>query len=58
MFQYALKGRRGEKGILKITKSEQLGKGVIKVPLQYTEEFKSFFEKNKINYKNCMALVY
>lgn len=58
MFQYALKGRRGEKGLLKITKSEQLGKGVIKAPLQHSEEFKSFFEKNKINYKNCMTLFY
>ncbi len=58
MFQYALRGRRGEKGLLEVTNSVLLGKGVIKVPLEYAEEFKEFFEKNKINYKIYNGLYY
>lgn len=58
MFQYALHGRRGEKGLLEITNSISLGKGVVKVPLEHSEEFKEFFEKNKINYKIHKCLIY
>jgi predicted nucleotidyltransferase len=58
MFQYALQGRRGEKGMMEITGSSSLGKGVIRVPLGYSEEFKDFFEKNKIKYKVNKILRY
>ncbi len=58
MLQYALHGRRGEKGIIKITNSMSIGKGVIKVPLESSEEFKEFFEKNNVDYKIHKCLLY
>jgi len=58
MLQYALHGRRGEKGIINDTKSSSIGKGVIKVPLESSEEFREFFEKNNINYKIHKCLLY
>jgi len=58
MFQYSMRGRGGEKGMLEITKSKLCGKGVIMVPLFYTEDFKEFFEKNKIKYKIYTGLYY
>lgn len=58
MFQYALNGRRGEKGMTHLTGSIALGRGAIKVPLEHSEEFKDFFEKNKINYKINRGLLY
>jgi len=58
MFQYALQGRRGEKGLLEITNSISLGRGVIKVPLQHAEEIKEFLEKNKIECKIYKVLCY
>ncbi len=58
MFHYSLRGRRGQKGLLYLSKSISLGKGVIKVPLQYSEEFKEFFEKNNIKYKIYHGLLY
>jgi len=58
MFQYALNGRRGEKGVVSFTNSVSLGRGAIKVPLEYSEEFKDFLEKNKIDYKINKSLIY
>ena len=58
MFQYALQGRRGEKGLFEITDSIPLGRGVIKVPLQHAEEIKEFLEKNKVEYKIYRVLCY
>jgi len=58
MFRYALRGRRGQKGLLEINKCEQLGRGVIKVPLEHSEELKSFFEKQKIRYNAHACLFY
>ena len=58
MFQYALRGRRGEKGIIEITKSVSIGRSAVKVPLEHSEEFKEFFEKNKIDYKINKGLIY
>ncbi len=58
MFQYALRGRRGEKGIIEITKSVSIGRSAVKVPLEHSEEFKEFFEKNKIGYKIYRSLIY
>ncbi len=58
MIHYALHGRREAKGLMELFNSAYLGKGVIKVPLQYSEEFKELFEKNKINYKITKILCY
>ena len=58
MFQYALKGRRGQKGILELKGLEHLGSGVIKVPLENSEEFKEFLEKNNIIYQIYKGLFY
>jgi hypothetical protein len=41
-----------------VSNSVSLGKGAVRVPLQYSEEFKEFFEKNKINYKITKILCY
>ena len=56
IFRYALSGRRKGKGLLKLKESEQLGKGVIRVPCSYEEEFKEFFDKFNINYKIIRCL--
>ena len=58
MFQYALNGRRGEKGLLKLLNAFSLGRGVIKVPVENSEEFKEFLEKNNISYKIYKCLLY
>lgn len=58
IFRYALKGRRTQKGLLEINQCEQIGKGVIKVPLEHIEELKSFFEKQKVKYKFQACLFY
>lgn len=58
MFRYALGGRREQRGLLDINRCEQLGKGVIKAPLQHAEEMKDFFERSHIKYKAHMALFY
>lgn len=60
MFQYALKGRKGrdQKGIVSLKKCEHLGKGIVKVPIESSEEFKEFLEKNKVNYKIYKGLFY
>jgi len=55
LFRYAIGGRNG-KGLLELKKGEQLGRGSIKVPLIYEEEFKEFFEKFNINFKILRAL--
>lgn len=42
-FYYALKGRKGEKGILQRLNGKHLGKGVIMLPLKGDDEMKEFF---------------
>lgn len=58
IFQYAMKGRRGQKGLLLSRGGESLGKGVILIPLKHSEEFKDLFEKLKIKYQAYPALFY
>ena len=58
MFQYALRGRRGEEGLIALNNATLLGKGVLKVPLEHTQEFEEFFENNKIDYKIKHGLYY
>jgi len=57
-FNYSLNGRRGENGLIKVKNCEHLGSGVLKVPVEHSEEFIEFFEKHKINYKISKALFY
>lgn len=56
LFRYAIGGRNG-KGLLELKGGEQLGRGSIRIPLIYEEEFKEFFEKFGINYKifDCLC---
>lgn len=58
MFYYALKGRRGQKGLLAEKNAKEIGNGVISVPLENSEEFKSFFEQHKIDYKIQKVMIY
>lgn len=42
-FYYALKGRDGKSGIVRRTRAEHIGKGVILVSSAYDQEFQQFF---------------
>jgi len=57
-FNYSLNGRRGESGMIKLKNCEHIGRGVLKVPIEHSEEFKEFLEKHKVNYKISRALFY
>lgn len=57
-FQYIMKGRRGQKGLLFSREGEQLGKGVIIIPLKHSEEFKELFNKLKIKCKMHPIIFY
>src|SRR3989338_1334913 len=56
MLYYALKGRRGQKGILKEKGMEELKPGVIKVPINLEYEFEEILNQHKIRYKIQTAL--
>jgi len=58
MFYYALKGRRGSKGILDRMSGEQLSDGLIKVPIEFSYEFIELLERYKIKYKINKSLFY
>ena len=58
MLQYTLRGRRGQKGIMELRNCELLGKGVMKVPTEYSEEIIEVFKKHKITYKIYKGLFY
>ncbi len=51
MLYYALKGRRGQKGLLELKKGKQISNCVIQVPLEHSEEFADMFQKHGINFK-------
>jgi len=57
-FLYALNGRGSNKGLIKSYDLEHIGRGVLKVPLEYSEDIKDFFEKNKVLYKMKKVLIY
>lgn len=57
-FQYIMKGRRGQKGLLELREGKPLGKGVVIIPLRHCEEFKELFEKLNIDYKILPAVFY
>jgi predicted nucleotidyltransferase len=58
MFYYALKGRRGQKGLLELKGAEMLGNCIIKVPLVNSEEFKELFKRRNIEYKMEKSITY
>lgn len=58
MFYYALKGRRGQKGLLELSKGRQISNCVIEIPLKHFEEFKNLFEEHKISFKSKKILDY
>lgn len=58
MFRYAISGRRGQKGILKDLKGEYIGAGVVKIPVAFSEKFRTFLESNKIEYRTETAIFY
>jgi len=49
-FTYALSGRNSE-GILKSLGGTSLGRGAIKIPIKYSNEFENFLSKWNISYK-------
>ena len=55
-FTYALIGRNNE-GILKITNSNQFGKGSISVPIENSEMVEDFMKKWKVNYRKKKILI-
>lgn len=58
MLYYALKGRRGQIGILKEKGMEELKPGVIKVPIHLESEFEEMLNQHRIRYKIQTALFY
>lgn len=57
MFHYALKGRRGEPGVLKEMRGENPAKGVVLIPIEHSEEFKEVLEEHKVKYEMKIALL-
>jgi len=55
-FTYALIGRNNE-GILKITHSNQFGKGSISAPIENSEIIEDFMKKWKVNYRKKKILI-
>lgn len=58
MFYYALKGRRGQKGLLELRNGKQTSNCVIEVPLKYSEEFRDLFKENHMTFKTKNVLIY
>ena len=58
MFYYALKGRRGQKGLLRLRNGKQISNCAIQIPLKCTEEFKNLFQKHNIKFQTKHILSY
>ncbi|MFH1073393.1 MAG: nucleotidyltransferase domain-containing protein [Nanoarchaeota archaeon] len=58
MFYYALHGRRGNPGLLKLKHGAQLSPGALKVPLEHTQEFEDIFHQHNITYTIRKASFY
>ncbi|MBS3122882.1 hypothetical protein J4434_08435 [Candidatus Woesearchaeota archaeon] len=56
-FYYALKGRDGKTGIVKLAKIQHIGKGVLLVPYMYDEDVTQFFRVWNLNYKRQKVIV-
>ncbi|MFH2021378.1 MAG: nucleotidyltransferase domain-containing protein [archaeon] len=55
---YALNGRGKNPGILKERNSEMMGAILLKVPLEYTEEFKELFDGYGCKYRTWVSCEY
>lgn len=58
MIYYALKGRRGEDGLIRRCNAEQIGNTIIRCPLGYSEIFREFFDYNSIKFREERAISY
>jgi predicted nucleotidyltransferase len=58
MFYYALKGRRGQKGLLELKNSKQISNCAIEVPIIHSEEFRNLFMEHNISFKTKNILSY
>lgn len=58
LFLYALNGRNNSTGLIKSKRIEHLGRGILNVPLEFSEEIKEFLETNNIKYKIKRILTY
>lgn len=56
-FYYALKGRDGKTGIVKRCKIEQLGRTVLLVPVQFSQDVNGFLQYWKCEYKSKEVLL-
>jgi hypothetical protein len=56
-FYYALKGRDGKSGIVKRCKIEQLGRAVLLVPVQFSQDAHGFLQFWKCEYQAREVLV-
>jgi len=54
---YALRGRRGSKGVLSDIKGNMIGKGVITVPIGKEDEMRTFMDSWKIKFSTDRALM-
>lgn len=57
MFYYALRGRRGEKGILDKLDGKKMGRGSVLIPVQNSEEFKETLKKHGVNFDSRTCLL-
>jgi len=57
MFYYALKGRRGQKGLLE-GRGKQVGDCIIRIKLEYTSEFEVLLSSHNIEYSKEGILSY
>jgi predicted nucleotidyltransferase len=55
-FQYSLKGRGDEEGMVQKTKSHHIGKGCIMVPTRFSEEFKKYLGSWGIEFREIRGL--
>lgn len=57
IFSYALRGRYNSKGMMRLKNIEQLGRGVLKVPIQHSEEIKDLLDSYNIKYKTQYCIM-
>lgn len=56
-YYYALKGRDGKSGIAKKYAIEHLGRAVLMVPDEHSQELEQFFKYWKCNYRTKKVLI-
>lgn len=58
MLYYALKGRRGKKGVLANTNGELLSKCILKIPIQAVYQIENLLNSHKLNYNLEFVMSY